>query len=38
MLRLMVIGSEGFQSGNTYDFKIVTMRGSNFEVQYTDYP
>ena len=28
--------SEGFQSGNTYDFKIVTVRGSNFEVQYTD--
>jgi len=27
--------SETFQSGNTYDFKIVTMRGSNFEVQYT---
>lgn len=27
--------SESFQSGNTYDFKIVTMRGSNFEVQYT---
>ena len=27
--------SEGFQSGNTYDFKIVTMRGSNFEAQYT---
>jgi hypothetical protein len=27
---------EGFQPGVTYDFKIVTMRGSNFEVQYTD--
>jgi hypothetical protein len=26
--------SEAFQSGNTYDFKIVTIRGSNFEVQY----
>ncbi len=28
--------SGGFQSGNTYAFKIVTARGSNFEVQYTD--
>ena len=28
--------SGGFQSGQTYDFKIVTARGSNFEVQYTD--
>ncbi|MGA3290348.1 MAG: hypothetical protein ABSD42_08935 [Candidatus Bathyarchaeia archaeon] len=28
--------SAGFQIGHTYDFKIVTMRGSNFEVQYTD--
>ncbi len=28
--------SEGFHSGITYDFKIVTVRGSNFEVQYTD--
>jgi heme/copper-type cytochrome/quinol oxidase subunit 2 len=27
--------SAGFQSGYTYDFKIVTMRGSNFEMQYT---
>ena len=26
--------SEAFQRGNTYDFKIVTIRGSNFEVQY----
>jgi FlaG/FlaF family flagellin (archaellin) len=25
-------GSETFQSGNIYDFKIVTIRGSNFEV------
>jgi len=29
--------SAGFQSGNTYAFKIVTVRGSNFELQYT-YP
>jgi heme/copper-type cytochrome/quinol oxidase subunit 2 len=28
--------STGFQSGQTYEFKIVTERGSNFEVQYTD--
>jgi FlaG/FlaF family flagellin (archaellin) len=27
--------SQSFQSGNTYDFKIVTLRGSNFEAQYT---
>ena len=28
--------SGGFISGVTYDFKIVTLRGSNFEAKYTD--
>jgi flagellin-like protein len=26
----------GFQSGNTYDFRVVTMRGSSFRTQYID--
>jgi galactitol-specific phosphotransferase system IIB component len=25
-----------FASGNTYDFKVVTLRGSSFQAQYTD--
>jgi len=30
------IYAEGFQKGNTYDFRIATLRGSSFQTLYTD--